>query len=97
MDEEYITLDEFCGKTKYAKQSTYNLIHSGKLKFGVHYVKPSGRLLFKLSAVQEWLERPPDEKSCLPEQKIEARVDNGNKVPKTRKACTVPAKCRINI
>jgi excisionase family DNA binding protein len=59
--EEYLTTRELCSRIKYSRQSIYNMIHSGALVLGIHYVKPSRKkLLFKWSAMKAWLGEAPE-------------------------------------
>lgn len=55
--DEYLTVNELSSRIKYAKQSIYNMIHRGTFIQGIHFIKPSRKkVLFKLCAVQEWME-----------------------------------------
>jgi len=54
--EEYLTVDELCQKTKYARQSVYNMINRNIFKLNEHFYKPTPKkILFKSSAVEAWL------------------------------------------
>jgi len=54
--EEYLTVDEVCQKTKYARQSVYNMINRNIFKLNEHFYKPTPKkLLFKASAIEAWL------------------------------------------
>lgn len=56
--EEYLTVNELCDRLKFARQSIYNLIHKKAFILGRHYLKPSPKkVLFKWSAIQEWMEQ----------------------------------------
>lgn len=65
MDEVYVGTRQLSAKIGLAPQTIYNCVWSGKLIAGVHYFKPlrNRKLLFKLSAIQGWLEGdpPPDD------------------------------------
>jgi len=57
MEDAYLTPDELSKILKFKKQSIYNLIHKKVFILGIHYYKPSyKKILFKLSAVQKWIE-----------------------------------------
>lgn len=56
MSDEYLSLRDLCRRIPYAEQTLRNLMHQGVLRLGVHYLKPRGRLIFKWSAIQAWLE-----------------------------------------
>jgi len=54
--EEYLTVDELCQKTKYARQSVYNMINRNIFKLNEHFYKPTPKkILFKSSAIESWL------------------------------------------
>jgi predicted DNA-binding transcriptional regulator AlpA len=54
--EEYLTVDELCQKTKYARQSVYNMINRNIFKLNEHFYKPTPKkILFKTSAIESWL------------------------------------------
>jgi len=54
--EEFLTVDEFCRKTKYARQSVYNMINKNIFKLNEHFYKPTPKkILFKTSAIELWL------------------------------------------
>jgi hypothetical protein len=55
---EYISLRELTNRIPYADGTIRNLMSSGVLKRGEHYVKPNGRVMFRWSAVQAWLGGP---------------------------------------
>ncbi len=68
--EEYLTVDELSSKIKYSKQSLYNLIYKKTFILGKHYYKPTPKkILFKWSAVQEWIEGTPDPNGGTPANK----------------------------
>lgn len=78
--EEYLTIDELCGRIKFQRQTIYNLIHRKIFLAGKHFLKPSPKkILFRWSAIQAWLgesphpEAPPPEpdKPDLPSRKHE--------------------------
>lgn len=55
--EEFLTVNELSLKIKYARQTIYNMINKGIFIQGTHFIKPSRKkVLFKWSAVQEWME-----------------------------------------
>jgi len=56
--EEYLSIRELSQRIPYAQQTIRNLMSRGVFKLGKHYVKPRGRVVFKWSAVQAWLEGP---------------------------------------
>jgi hypothetical protein len=53
---EYISLRELTKRIPYCDGTIRNLMSSGVLKRGEHYVKPNGRVMFRWSAVQAWLD-----------------------------------------
>jgi len=53
--KEYLSLRELTERIPYSEGSIRNLMTAGKLRRGVHYVKPRGRVMFRWSAVQTWL------------------------------------------
>ena len=53
---EYISLRELTKRIPYSDGTIRNLMSSGVLKGGEHYVKPNGRVMFRWSAVQAWLD-----------------------------------------
>ena len=55
---EYISLRELTTRIPYSDGTIRNLMSSGVLKRGEHYVKPNGRVMFRWSAVQAWLDGP---------------------------------------
>lgn len=54
--EEYLSIKQLEQRIPYAEQTIRNLMSAGVLKRDVHYVKPRGRIIFKWSALQAWLE-----------------------------------------
>jgi len=60
--EEYLTVKELIERIKMAPQTIYNKISSKKRKEflpQIHYVKISRKkILFKWSAILQWMERP---------------------------------------
>ena len=61
--EEYLTIDELCGRIKYRKQTVYNLIHRKVFILGKHFLKPTPKkILFKWSEIKAWIGEcfPPD-------------------------------------
>jgi len=53
---EYLSIREVGNRTGYAEGTIRNMMSAGIFKLGEHYVKPRGRILFKWSAIQCWLE-----------------------------------------
>jgi hypothetical protein len=56
--EEYLSIADLSKRIPYAPQTIRNLMSGGVFQLGVHYMKPRGRVIFKWSAVQAWIERP---------------------------------------
>ncbi len=54
--DEYVTIAVLCTRIPYAEQTIRNLMSKGVLKLGTHYFKPTGRPIFKMSAVRAWIE-----------------------------------------
>ncbi len=54
---EYLSIRELTRRIPYAEGSIRNLISRGSFRLGEHYLKPHGRVVFKLAAVQAWLEQ----------------------------------------
>jgi hypothetical protein len=54
--EQYVTVAELTKRIPYKEQTIRNLMLQGVLRRGVHYFKPHGRIIFKLSAVMAWIE-----------------------------------------
>lgn len=62
---DYITVNEFCAAYKYARQSVYNMISTGKFELNYHYYKPSRKkVLFSKNKIEEWIQSKPSE--CSP-------------------------------
>lgn len=60
-DVVFYGLKELCDKLSVARQSIYNQINNGILIEGIHFFKPTGgKLLFKWSAMLEWVENNGD-------------------------------------
>ena len=55
--EEYLSIADLSQRIPYAAQTIRNLMSRGVFKRDLHYVKPRGRVMFKWSAVQAWIER----------------------------------------
>ena len=55
MTEEYLLTEELSGRIKLSPGTIRNLVWQRKLVEGIHYVKPTRKLLFKWSAMEEWL------------------------------------------
>ena len=54
--EDYITVEELCRRTKYSRQSIYNMINKNIFKLNQHYYKPTPKkILFIWSAIEIWL------------------------------------------
>jgi len=54
--EDLLTIDELCKRTKYARQSVYNMINKKIFLINQHYYKPTPKkILFKSSAIETWL------------------------------------------
>lgn len=54
--EEYLSVTALSARIPYAPQTIRNLMSQGVLQRDVHYLKPRGRIIFKWSAVQAWIE-----------------------------------------
>jgi len=58
--EEYLTVAQLSRRIPYQPQTIRNLMSKNVLRPGIHYLKPRGRVMFRWSAIQAWLEgRPP--------------------------------------
>ena len=61
---EYLSVRDLARRIPYTEGTIRNLMSQGRLRLGVHYVRPSGRggrVMFKLSAVLAWLDgREPE-------------------------------------
>lgn len=55
--EEYLSVTQLEQRIPYKAQTIRNLMSKGVLRRDVHYVKPRGRIIFRWSAVQTWLEK----------------------------------------
>jgi hypothetical protein len=53
---EYVSIAELAKRIPYAPQTIRNLMTQGVFIRDVHYLKPRGRVIFKWTAVREWLE-----------------------------------------
>ena len=58
-EEEYLSIRALAQRIPYAEQTIRNLMSRGVFRLGEHYVKPRGRVMFRWSAVQAWLEGRP--------------------------------------
>jgi len=58
-EDEYLTVVELAERVGYAEQTIRNLMGQGVFRLGVHFVKPRGRILFRWSVVEAWLEKEP--------------------------------------
>jgi hypothetical protein len=56
-DREYLSIGELAERIPYTEGSIRNLMSQGRLHLGQHYVKPNGRVMFRWSAVRDWLEQ----------------------------------------
>jgi hypothetical protein len=57
---EYLSLKELCERIPYDDRTIRNMMTKGKLILGTHYFKPNGRLIFKWSAIVQWIEGDKD-------------------------------------
>jgi len=90
VNDKYLTTKEFSIKYKYAEQSIYNMIHNGKLRIGVHYIKPSRRkVLFIASAIRELMESGFTQIKPSLRERVQAGTNKSSKV--------IPIKSKINI
>ncbi len=97
MSEVYLGTKRLCEKIDCAPQTLYNWVCQKKLICGLHYVKPTkGKLLFKWSAIQAWLEKSCNDGSCDSGQIVEASTENVERKPNTPKPSPQPM-CKINI
>ena len=77
--EEYLTIDELCGRIKYRKQTVYNLIHRKVFIRGEHFLKPTPRkILFKWSAIQTWIGEDSRSIQESPRTPVAERRPSGN-------------------
>jgi hypothetical protein len=53
---EYLSVRELAQQIPYREGTIRNLMSQGRLRLGVHYVKPLGRVMFRRSAVLAWLD-----------------------------------------
>jgi predicted DNA-binding transcriptional regulator AlpA len=57
--DEYISVKTLSERIGYKVQSIYNMIHKGTFVLNKHYLKPTPKkILFKWTAVKQWLEGP---------------------------------------
>jgi len=90
VNDKYLTTKEVSIKYKYAEQSIYNMIHRGKLRLGVHYIKPSRRkVLFIASAIQELM--------VSGFTQIKPSLKEREQAGATKSSKVIPIKSRINI
>jgi hypothetical protein len=54
--KDYLSIKELCKLIPYEEQTIRNLMTQGKLVQGTHYFKPNGRLIFKWTAIVNWIE-----------------------------------------
>lgn len=54
--KEYLSVRELAQQIPYREGTIRNLMSQGRLRLGVHYVKPHGRVMFRRSAVLAWLD-----------------------------------------
>lgn len=59
---EYLSVKQLTQLIPYREQTIRNLISAGEFTEGVHYYKRRRRLIFRWSAIQQWLneQEPPD-------------------------------------
>jgi hypothetical protein len=55
LGKEYLSVRELAARIPYTEGAIRNLMSQGRLKLGVHYVKPRGRVAFCWSAIRAWL------------------------------------------
>jgi hypothetical protein len=65
--EEYLTTFELSNRIKMAPGTIRNLVWKNEFKLNVHYLKPTGKLLFVWSEVQTWLREHPIKRCKEPE------------------------------
>ena len=56
-DREYLSIRELAARIPYAEGTIRNLMTQGRLRLGDHYIKPNGRVMFRWSAVRQWLDQ----------------------------------------
>jgi len=56
LELEYLSLHDLARRIDYAEGTIRNLTTQGVFKLGQHYVKTRGRILFKWTAIRNWLE-----------------------------------------
>lgn len=93
-DEIFIGLKELCQRLSVAKQSIYNQINTGILVEGLHFFKPTGgKLLFKWSAMLEWVEsqggKQPNKTTTASEESVHLQSLNRPSPPKTHSIKTL--------
>lgn len=59
LPREYLSIRELAERIPYSEGTLRNLMSQGRLRLGEHYVKPKGRVMFKWSAVRDWLNAGP--------------------------------------
>ena len=72
--EEYLTTFELSDRIKMAPGTIRNLVWKNKFKLNVHYLKPTGKLLFVWSEVQAWLHENPIKTLTKPEDRPESLI-----------------------
>jgi hypothetical protein len=72
--EEYLTTFELSDRIKMAPGTIRNLVWKNRLKLNVHYLKPTGRLLFVWSEIQAWLHDNPIKTSSEPKDCSESLI-----------------------
>ena len=72
--EEYLTTFELSDRIKMAPGTIRNLVWKNKFKLNVHYLKPTGRLLFVWSEIQAWLRDNPMKTCSEPEDRSESLI-----------------------
>jgi hypothetical protein len=53
--EGFLTIEALSQRLGLAEQTIRNLVHRGELLQGVHYFKPTGRLLFDWCSIEAWV------------------------------------------
>lgn len=54
-EPEYVSIRDLTKRIPYSEGTIRNMMSRGTLRLGEHYVKPNGRVMFKWSAVNAWL------------------------------------------
>ena len=72
--EQYLTTQELSERIKLSPGTIRNLVWKNKLKLNVHYLKPTGKLLFVWSEVQTWLHDNPIKRCSEPKDRSESLI-----------------------